>query len=363
MTTPALLFAGFGVLGLLPVAAWWLLRRRAGEPVRAEDGVDRGRKPAGVAASAPGRIEAACAEPEALLRRLHQLAFDTTPADAQGDADPRHAAVAGAAAALLARIEAQPRYIPRRPQLLPLLMRAVNDPRASLDGIARIIGQDPALSANLLRVANSPLHRVRREPVESLTRAITLLGLDGLRPVIAAALVQPVVEGGEGAFGRLPALVWEHTQLAAAAASGFARAGGEDDAFAAQLLGLLQGLGAIIVVQVLRDQYARQPGLAPDAETVVRLLEEWAAPTARRIAAGWGLSTRIGEALEAQRRSAMPADRLGRALRAGGVAGALTLLCRLGRMEDAEGFASLSAFAAAYGGLGDIARTWERLAA
>ncbi len=362
--TTALLFAGFGVLGLLPVAAWWL-RRRAVEPAGADDGAGDGRGPvAGIEANVPVEIEAGAPAAKALLRRLHATAFDQPPpADAEFADDPRHAAVADAATALLARIEAEPRYIPRRPQLLPQLMRAVNDPRASLDGIARIIGQDPALSANLLRVANSPLHRVRREPVESLTRAITLLGLDGLRPVIAAALVQPVVEGGEGAFGRLPTLVWEHTQLAAAAASGVARAGGEDDAFAAQLLGLLRGLGALIVVQVLRDQYARQPGLAPDAGTVVRLLEEWAAPTARRIAAGWGLSARIGEALEAQRQDAMPADRLGRALRAGGVAGALALLCRLGQMEDAEGFASLSAFAAAHGGLGDVARLWERLSA
>jgi hypothetical protein len=59
----------------------------------------------------------------------------------------------------------------------------------------------------------------------------------------------------------------------------------------------------------------------------------------------------------------MPADRLGRAVRAGGVAGALALLGRLGQMEDAEGFASLSAFAAAHGGLGDVARLWERLSA
>jgi HD-like signal output (HDOD) protein len=367
--TPVLLFAALGALGLLPLAAWWRKRRRATLPAMAGDATDRRGVGTVADVAADSRAEPAGAGPapeaKPLLRRLHALAFDAAlpAADGQGDADPRHAVVADAAAAVLARIDAEPRYIPRRPQLLPQLMRAVNDPRASLDGIARIIGQDPALAANLLRVANSPFHRVRKEPVESLTRALALLGLDGVRPVIAAALVQPVVEGGEGVFGRLPALVWEHTQLAAAAASGFARAHGEDDAFAAQLLGLLHGLGAIIVVQVLRDQYARQPDLAPDARTVVSVLEEWTAPSARRIADGWGLTARIGEALEAQRHDAPPADRLGRALRAGGVAGALALLCRLGQMEDAEGFASLSAFAAAHGGLGDVARLWERLSA
>lgn len=365
--TPVLLFAGLGLLGLLSCAAWWLMRRRYDAPaMRTGCAAHAVAAPTSAPAFAtPSTATGDVPDARALLRRLYALAFDEVePEDAEGTAPAGHAAVADAAAAVLARIESEPRYIPRRPQLLPQLMRAVNDPHASLDGIARIIGQDPALSANLLRVANSPFHRVRAEPVESLSRAITLLGLDGLRPVIAAALVQPVVDGGEGAFGRLPALVWEHTQLAAAAASGFARAHGEDDAFAAQLLGLLQGLGAIIVVQVLRDQYARQqPGFAPDARVVAQLLEEWAAPTARRIAAGWGLSARIGEALEAQRHDATPAGRLGRALRVGSVGGALALLCRRGHMADADGFASFSAFAASQGGLGDVARMWERLVA
>jgi HD-like signal output (HDOD) protein len=296
-----------------------------------------------------------------LLRRLHAVAFDDAEHGDDAGGGPAHDEIAAEAAAVLARIDSQPRYTPRRPQLLPQLMRAANDPDASLSGIARIIAQDPALSANLLRIANSPFYRVSTKPVESVERAVTLLGLDGLRPVIAAALVQPVMRTGDGAFGRLPVLIWEHTLLSAAAAAEHARRVEQDDAFAAQLLGLLHGLGAIIVVQVLRDQYARRPDVAPDPALVTAMLDVWAAPTAHRIADSWGLSGRIGDALDAQQPDAIPSEPLGRALRVGCIAGALALLCRVGRLDDIEGLAMLSALDVGNGRVVDASGLWERL--
>jgi len=357
--TAFFLLAGASAL-LLAILGWWWARRRspvampAGEVAARREVVDEG-------ASSISDVVAPPLDARALMRQLHAIAFDETPGSDDARITGTHDEVAAEAATLLARIDSQPRYTPRRPQLLPQLMRAANDPDASLSGIARIIAQDPTLSANLLRIANSPFYRVSARPVESVERAVTLLGLDGLRPVIAAALVQPVMRTGEGAFGRLPGLIWEHTLLSAAAAAEHARGLGQDDAFAAQLLGLLHGLGEIIVVQVLRDQYARHPGLAPDPNVVATIIEAWAAPTAHRIAGSWGLSERIGEALDAQQPEGISAAPLGRALRVGRIAGALALLCRLDRLEDADGLAMLSALDD--GGATDAKGLWERLRA
>ena len=307
---------------------------------------------ASVVAAPDGRV---------LLRRLVAFAFDDDGID--GAVPNGQAALLAEAEALLARLDAQPRYMPRRPQLLPQLMRALNDPDAQLASIARIIAQDPTLSANLLRVANSAFYRVSARPVESIDRAITMLGFEGLRPVIAAALVQPVMGTGDGAFGRLPSVIWDHTLLSAAAAADYARRVEHDDAFAAQLLGLLHGLGAIIVVQVLRDVYARHADLTPDARVVAHLLDAWSGPTARRVAHGWGLSERMAEALIAQQGDALPVSPLGRALRVGRTAGALALLCRAEAFDDDEGVAMLAAL-----DVGDVvgwepAALWPRLRA
>jgi len=77
-------------------------------------------------------------------------------------------------------------------------MRTVNDPNASGSAIAAIIGQDPTLAGNLLRIANSAFYRVQSTPVESVDRAVAMVGTDGIRRIIAAALVQPVMSDGSG---------------------------------------------------------------------------------------------------------------------------------------------------------------------
>lgn len=297
-----------------------------------------------------------------LLRRLHSLAFNDAPVtDVATASHPGHAEVVARAVSILSRIETQPRYTPRRPQLLPQLMLAVNDTDASLRSIANILAQDPALAGNLLRIANSAAYRVQSKPLESIGRAVTVIGTEGIRLIIAAALVQPVMNIGGSVFGRLSGTIWEHTLLSAAAAAEHARRVEHGDAFAAQLLGLLHGLASIVVVQVLRDEYARQPGLTPDASVAASLLEAWTGATARRIAESWGLSERIGQALDDQREDNEPgaSSSLGRSLSFGRSIGALALLRRLGRIDEAEALQLASITDDAHA----AAQIWRRISA
>ena len=352
---------------LAGIGAWWSFRADVADRRRPVDSADaRDAEEEWVQADGEEAAAAGIPRGRALVRELYALAVDVKAAESPPPADPAaaHAAIASACANLLSRTQFQARHIPRRPFLLPKLMRAINDPDVSLEHIARIVSEDPALSANLLRTANSPFYRIQEKPVESLMRAATLLGLDGLRPVIAAALVQPVMQTGDGPLGRLPGVIWEHTQLAADFASGMIRGGrGQEDAFAAQMVGLLHGLGAIVVAQVLRDNYALHPHLPPDPRTVARVLDEQAAPMAHRIAVSWELSERIGTALDAQRSDGMPADPLGRALRAGRLAAALAMLSREGKFSPDEGLAMLEAWAEHRRIQADFAGMWSRLLA
>lgn len=253
-----------------------------------------------------------------------------------------HASIEQATVAALRDIAQNPRYLPRRPQLLPQLLQAVNDDESSLRDIARIISQDPALTGNLLRIANSPAYRVQPEPVESIERAVALLGTMGIRSTIAAAVLQPVLSSG-GAFGQFPETIWNHTLLAAIASEAHAVLVGDDDPFAAQLAGLMYGLGSVAVFRVARDEFAEHPEAEPSATLVARLLEEHAGPTASRIASAWDLSDRVVTALVQQRDAVYGSSvsPLGRALRFGRVAAALAMLVEAGRMTAPEALAQL----------------------
>jgi HD-like signal output (HDOD) protein len=296
------------------------------------------------------------------LRRLVAYALDDSPREALSlPPNPQHAPVFQAVQQILERIEARPEYIPRRPSLLPKLLATVNDNEATLAEMSRIIAQDPALTGNLLRIANSPLYRMSSMPVESIDRAVTMVGVRGIRAIIATALLQPVMSSSSGAYGRFPELVWEHTLYSAMAAETHATQVENAEPFVAQLCGLLYGLSAIVVFRIVRDQFAAQPQLTPDPGSIARLLETWVAPTAGRIAISWELSPRVQYALESQTLAAelQMENSLGRSLKFGRVVGALIVLCRIGRINEAEARAIV---VSGEGRRSQIERLWDRIA-
>ena len=236
-------------------------------------------------------------------------------------------AVLAATRARIAGFAAEPQRLPRRPQLLPQLLGALNDDDSSARDIAALIARDPALAASLLKMANSTLYRFQSLPVESVERAVARVGTQGLRQLVALALMQPVMRAGEGALARLPERVWEHTQHASMATAQVARALGREDVFAVQLLVMLQGLGAIVVLQSLRDSSERAGGAMPAADAIAALLQQQSPLIGALVAREWQLSSRMSQALQEQATtdpSAMGA--LARSLALAGPAGMVALL-------------------------------------
>jgi len=296
------------------------------------------------------------------LRRFVAYALDDAPRESLSKPpDPQHAPVFAAVQKILERIEARAEYIPRRPSLLPKLLATVNDKEATMAEMSRIIAQDPALTGNLLRIANSPVYRANNQPVESIDRAVTLVGVQGIRSIIATALLQPLMSAGGGVFGRFPDAIWEHTLYSAVAAESHATQIENSEPFVSQLVGLLYGLSAIVVFRIVRDQFAAHPHLSPEPGSFARMLETWVAPTAGRIAVSWELSQRVQYALESQTLAAelQMENSLGRSLKFGRVAASLIVLCRMGRISEHEARAVL---VASEGPRSQIERLWDRMA-
>lgn len=295
-----------------------------------------------------------------LPQMVHALALgDARAADPDARPDPAHSQLLLAASREFARIGSEPRYTPHRPSVLPQLVDAMNDEDASLRALSRIVAQDPQLTGELLRTANSPLYRVSASPVESVERAAALLGTTGIRTLIAASLVQPLTRGGSatGTFGEI---IWEHSLYSASAAEAWAARSQDSDPFGAHLLALMHGLGSVSVYRVLADLYAAQPALRPDAAIIGSALHTNSAVTAARIAQNWGLSERTRQALESQSSAAPVNDPspLARALQFGLLTGAITLLCRHGRLTEEQGLEQIAA--AGFDGP-QASRVWDRL--
>jgi len=344
----ALLALAGALLGLLLSGR----RPRAANATEAPAATDP--QPAPPASSEPPAAE----DTEAVVHaRLHELAFGV-PLRASAE-DAAHREVVATVDLMLSGPVLEPQYAPRRPLLLPKLVQAVNDESVSRRELSVLIAQDPALAGNLLRLANSAFYRVNSQPVESIDRAVALLGTSGIRSLMAAALMQPVFCTAGGEFNHFPEVTWEHTQYSSSAAEAYAAILADEDPFAAQLLALLLGLGTILTFRATMDEYARS-SVAADAATVAALIAQHAATVASRVAHSWELSARILTALEDQSSymRAGSATGLGQALRFGRYCGAVAVLRHAGVFDDEAALQALrgGGFAGA-----DIERIWARL--
>ena len=276
------------------------------------------------------------------LKRLRELALGASSSGAPRPA-PGHAAIAKAAVAATEDGATLRQLAPRRPSLLPQLIRAANDDAAPRRELAAIIRRDPSLVGGLLEMANSSFYRVAERPVESIDRAVVLLGSEGIRSLIAAAAMQPIFRVAVGPFPQFAQTVWEHAWRSANAAVVHAAMAEKADPFAAELLSLVWGLADVVLFRAVLERYEAPSsgGLRPEAAVIAAVLESHSAAVARRIGAGWDLSEASLAAFEQQAGAAEPLTPLGRSLRFGRVVGALAVLCSSGVIDEATATASL----------------------
>ena len=330
---------GHSVIWLLPLlliaacgfAAWPALRRfspprlvraTGSVEIESEPGFDLRRLPE------PPVLQADSAQfldRTEVFRRLRQLELG---ASGGGRQDAAHERVVAAALAALGDPASQRHYFPRRPNLLPQLLRAINDSSVSVRQLVAIVARDPALVGSLLKVANSSFYRVTSRPIETIERAIVVLGNDGLRSVMAAALMQPIFQtSGAAGAERFPELVWEHAARSAHAAIPHAALVERANPFAAELLSLISGLAEIVLFRAVLE-HCSPPASAKGVDPLVMasVLDLQSAVFAWHIGAEWRLSEEMLAALEEQMTFSAPATGLGRSLRFGRCAGALAVL-------------------------------------
>jgi len=305
-------------------------------------------------APARSRLDAAQA-----LKRLHELALGVATS---AKPSPEHAGVTAAVIAATESAATLRQLAPRRPSLLPQLIRTANDDAAPRRELAAIIRRDPSLVGNLLEMANSSFYRVTERPVESIDRAVVLLGSEGIRSLIAAAAVQPIFRVAGDLFPRFAPTVWEHAWRSANAAVVYAAMVERTDPFAAELLSLVWGLADVVLFRAALERYGRVVSgrkLRPDPTVIAELLDSQSARVASRIAASWELSAGSLAALGQQAGPADPGSPLARSLRYGRIVGALAVLRINGAIDEPTARTSLPRSALA----GEqLERMWARIA-
>ena len=122
------------------------------------------------------------------------------------------------------------------------LMTILNDPSADAREAAKPIGADPALSAQILRMCNSPVFG-RRSRVISIEQAVALLGTDRLRSLAMTSSLAGFA--GQGLPKDQIASFWQHSFLAAMLSRHLAEYNGYAEKEQAYIAGLLHDIGQV----------------------------------------------------------------------------------------------------------------------
>jgi HD-like signal output (HDOD) protein len=219
-------------------------------------------------------------------------------------------------------------YFPRRPMLLPKLLQALNDAETSRASLVKLILKDPSLAGSVLQRANSPFYRVSPQPIDSLDAAVQMLGTEGLRGLMATAILQPVFRLPKGFFDQFAGITWEQAQRCSNAAEAYAKSARTTDPFIAQLLGLFGPLARIVLFRLTMDMYREMPSVLPRAEVFIRAMQSHGASVAKLVAQSWELSDPSIAALTEQADHLPPAQmtELGRAVYFSDLGAALAML-------------------------------------
>jgi len=167
---------------------------------------------------------------------------------------------------------------------------------AGLAEVARAVGADSALAADVLRCANSPLY-LRAGRVTTLGQAVTNLGAQlVLRLAFASGLAGRALS--DGPLASLRRKVWMEGLASAAICQELARLRqlpGEK----AFLLGLLHDFGKVVALSCLERLGQDLPARPAPASAVEALIERHHAALARELARRWGLPELLVEVIVA----------------------------------------------------------------
>jgi HD-like signal output (HDOD) protein len=292
------LLAGVALIAGLSYMQW--RRRRPGARQEetgksAASGAATGDSAAGADAHDNGDIPFADEATARITRDLYELAFGTFTPETGVSGD--HAAVLKAVRDSMGDAITDRQYFPRKPTVIPQLLKAVKSNEGAVKELVDIIMKDPVLTGDVLKLANSAYYKTSGGAVDTLGRAVMVLGTDGLRALVSASLLQPVFRAPKGCFDHFAEAIWDRAFKAALASQIYARRTRSCDSFTAHLTGLLSYIGWIVLFRLTADKYTQMPTVQPAPQVFVTILEESADKTSRSIAENWELAQPIQDAI------------------------------------------------------------------
>jgi HD-like signal output (HDOD) protein len=163
------------------------------------------------------------------------------------------------------------RSLPSSPAVLKPLLELLRRPQDKIElaQVVQLVSYEKTITAQLLRIANSPLY-ARARPAESIQAAIFTLGIQRIEDILLSSCFENLVARDQWVVD--PAVFWRHSFGCAMVCREFAERMGYQDPEKAYLAGLLHDLGIIVNSLAYTDEYRKV--LAAAVQTGRPLVEQ-----------------------------------------------------------------------------------------
>lgn len=184
---------------------------------------------------------------------------------------------------LLQAVENDQLVLPTLPEVALQVREAAGDPNADIQSLTRVIQNDTALTARLIKVANSPLLRASR-PIEDLKMAVSRLGINYTSNLATSLAMQQMFQATSDVIDQRMRDTWSRSTEVAGIAHVLTRHYTRLKPDQATLAGIVHRIGVLPILTYAEDNRR----LLRDIETLDAVIDELHPKIGSHILASWG---------------------------------------------------------------------------
>jgi len=189
--------------------------------------------------------------------------------------------------AIIEAIENDNIVLPTLPEVALQVREAAEDPEACANSLTNVLANDAALSARVVKVANSPLFRANNE-IDDLKSAIGRLGIDYTCNLATGLAMQQMFQATSDHIDRILRDVWTHSTQVASISHILAKHYTRLRPDRATLGGLVHLIGVLPILT-----YAEEHSALSDSFTLNQIIESTHADIGTKILETWDFPEEI----------------------------------------------------------------------
>lgn len=178
-------------------------------------------------------------------------------------------------AGVLARLGDSIAELPMLPEVPRRILYMIHDPLTSMNDLAEIINEDPAITMKVMRISNSALYGGTHE-IKDLHVACARLGMRTVANVVNAAANGNLYRVRRKQFRDLMERLWRHAVVTAHCADRIAQLVPKEEHRSAFVAGLVHDIGKLVLLDTITTRYRGNLGrLRESPELMVKVLDRF----------------------------------------------------------------------------------------